>query len=64
MGKGADIRSALNGKTFKASRLPAFVLITSSLNNDEILNSGSQEPGAVMWDAVEERARRQGGVFQ
>ena len=53
--KGDDIRScqAPNGKTFKASRLPPFALITSSFNDDEILDSGLRDPGMVKWGGVE-----------
>lgn len=49
MGKGGDLRSchALNGKTFKSGQSLPFALVLSLSNIDEILNSGSQDPGAV-----------------
>lgn len=49
MGKGGDTRSchALNGKTFKPGQSLPFALVSSLLNNDEILHSASQDPGAV-----------------
>lgn len=48
IGEGGDIRPccALSGKTFKATQLSPFALISCSWNNDEIHYSGWQK---LLW---------------
>lgn len=61
VGKTGDIRScyALNGKSFKASWSSTFAFMTSSLNDDEILNKGARTLCIELRVGLEECARTQ-----